>query len=360
MGTRVDEFASIASKAPRRSFLALVVVALALYLTFVVRDDLLYALSPSHIQDLGALRTIAAASADTLPVNRYVRLSGLPDRESAVILEARGSGKFTQFFRLLSTDNRILVSRTPDPLPVSQADRDVFIGRLVRFRDLSFADSIRQHFSARVSATHFLNPAELQRALAAGLASVTLVDLAGERTTVSPTDELLLARARPGELRITFPKARFADVAAATSLVESNGGQVVAVEPDAPDGHELFVTFAPEVRQQALSTLGDLDRRIRIRPAHTTIKAHLSDLSAAPPTGSGFAVKSQDGSTLTLPIDQVLSVRIGATVQIPEDALLLVEGDRPASHLKTLAIVAFLLAFAAVSLLSLRRGAPSV
>ena len=42
-------------------------------------------------------------------------------------------------------------------------------------------------------------------------------------------------------------------------------------------------------------------------------------------------------------------------MQIPDDALILFEGERPREHLKSLIIAAFLLGFAIVNLLALRR-----
>jgi len=51
---------------------------------------------------------------------------GNADRESAVVLDTRVM-HFTQFFRLLGTNNRIFVRRAPDPLPAELAARDVFV-----------------------------------------------------------------------------------------------------------------------------------------------------------------------------------------------------------------------------------------
>ena len=41
-------------------------------------------------------------------------------------------------------------------------------------------------------------------------------------------------------------------------------------------------------------------------------------------------------------------------MQIPDDALLLREGERPRDHLKILIVAAFLLGFAVVNLLAMR------
>ena len=41
-------------------------------------------------------------------------------------------------------------------------------------------------------------------------------------------------------------------------------------------------------------------------------------------------------------------------MQIPDDALLLLEGEKPRDHLKVLIVAAFLLGFAVVNLLAMR------
>jgi hypothetical protein len=58
-----------------------------------------------------------------------------------------------------------------------------------------------------------------------------------------------------------------------------------------------------------------------------------------------------------VPLDRIASVRTRAKVEIPADAVLLLEAERPRSSLPSLVVLAFLLAFAAVNLLGLRRPA---
>jgi hypothetical protein len=57
---------------------------------------------------------------------------------------------------------------------------------------------------------------------------------------------------------------------------------------------------------------------------------------------------------MDLPMNQIIAVRTLATVQIPDDAFLLREGERPRDHFKILIVAVFLLGFAAVNLLALR------
>ena len=95
-----------------------------------------------------------------------MRIHGTPDRESALELDTKGSWVFTQFFRILGTGNRLFVHRRENPLPAFKAEHDVFEGRLIPFRDLSFEDAIRGYSASHVSATHFFRPEDFRRAIA--------------------------------------------------------------------------------------------------------------------------------------------------------------------------------------------------
>lgn len=351
-----DEFAGIAPRRSRHPVIAAAAVALAAFLVFQVRADLIYALSSTAPQDLGDARALAtqAAAGKTLPVNRYVRLAGVPDRESAVILDTQGSWQFSQFFRLLGTQSRLFVRRAPDPLPYERAERDLFVGRLVRLEDLPFAKSIRQHFAEHVSATHFFSPATFHRAMGTKEDPVPLVDRAGEKVLLAPTDELVIDSARPGEIRIELPRQRFADAAKARAAVEAQGATVIEAPPP-PLGalaHVIVARFGDDQREQGLSALGDLDRRVRIAPARRSVKAKLANIGAVP---DAITVSTGSGEPSHLPIGDVLTVRTVAPVHMATPAFIIMEGDRPRDHIKTLVIVALLIGFALVNLLALRR-----
>ena len=350
-----DEFAGIPSPRGRHPVIALGTAALACFLIFQIKDDLRYALSSGVAQDLGDARALSVAKPKGLPVNRYVRLAGNADRESAVVLDTQGSWHFTQFFRLLGTNNRIFVRRAPDPLPAELAARDVFVGRLMHFSDLSYQEAIRSHFAGQVSATHLFAPAQVRAGLAqASGGSLVLTDLLGDRVSLAANDELVIDMDRPGHIRIDFPRERFSDEAAARAAVEQQAGQVIEAPGDAVDPRSLalVVTFPTERRDQALQALGEMDRRLHIRPAHTTHKARVADLGA---TAEAIVVKTAGDKSQALPVAQIQGIGTLAAVQIPDDALILFEGERPREHLKSLIIAAFLLGFAIINLLALRR-----
>jgi len=350
-----DEFAGIPSSNRRHPVIAIATAALACFLIFQVKDDLRFALSSGVVQDLGDARQVSATKAGALPLNRLVRLAGRADRESAVVVDTQGEWHFMQFFRLLGTNNRVFVRRVRDPLPAELARHDVFVGRLMRLSDLSYQAGISRYFAGHVSATHFFAPADLGAALARRPGnSLSLTDLLGDRVDLAANDELAIDLDRPGQIRVEFPRARFRDQAAAQAAVEKQGGRVVEAPGDDvdPKSLALLVSFPPEQRDQALNALSETDREIRIRPAHTTRKVRVADMGAA---DGAITVKTEGTQAQILPLAQMQSIATLAAVQIPADALILCEGERPAEHWKTLVIAAFLLGFAVVNLLALRR-----
>jgi hypothetical protein len=349
----VDEFAGIPSARQRHPVIVLGTAALACFLIFQVKDDLRFAVSSAEIQNLGDARQVSGKKIQDLPINRMVRLAGKADRESGVILDTQGSWNFGQFFRLLGTNNRIFVKRTADPLPAELAARDVFTGRLMRFSDLSFQAAIRRYFSGHMSATHFFAPAEVRAALtkAPSVSSLPLTDRLGDQVSLHANDELTIEMARPGQIRIDFPRDRFPNPAAAQAAVEGQGGQVIETprDNDDPKSLALVVTFPPERRDQALHALGEMDPKVHIRPARTSHKVRIADLSA---TDDAILIKTGGQA---LPMSQIQAISTQAAVEIPDDALIVFEGERPREHLKTVIIAVFLLGFAIVNLLALRR-----
>lgn len=349
-GPPPDEFAGIPSRASRHPAIAAAAVLLAGYLVFQIRADVQYALSPATAIELGDARTVATAT--SVPANRYVRLSGRADRESALILDTQGSWSFTQFFRLLGTEDRVFVKRAADPLPVELAEKDVFTGRLVPFKDLSFQESIRRHFSSNVSATHFFVPAALEAVVGKG-GPVTLADRAGQKVTLAPEDELSIDTASPVDLRIELPSDRWPDLTKAKATVIEQGGQVVSADTT-PLRRQAVVARFPEARREAaLAALSDLDRRVLIGPARTTHKVRAGELRATP---EGLVAQPRGAAEVTLPRAQIVAVRSVAQVKIPEGAWLLLEGDRPRDHVRSVVVAVLLVGFALVNLVALRRA----
>jgi hypothetical protein len=347
-GPPPDEFAGIPSRASRHPVIAGAAVLLAGYLVFQIRADVQYALSPTTPVELGDARNVAAST--SVPGNRYVRISGRADRESALILDTQGSWSFTQFFRLLGTEDRVFVKRSADPLPLELAERDVFTGRLVPFKDLSFQESIRRHFSANVSATHFFALPALEAGLGQG-GAVTLTDRASQKVTLAPEDELAIDSATPGDLRIELPVDRWPELNKAKAAVTDQGGQIVSAETTVLRRQAVVARFPDKVRDTALAALSDLDRRVLIGPARTTLRVRLQDLRAIP---TGLVARPRGGAEVTLPREQIVAVRSVAPVRIPEGGWLLLEGDRPRDHIKSVVFAVLLVGFGLVNLFALR------
>jgi hypothetical protein len=379
-GAGVDEFAHIPSPRTRHPLLAAAASLLAFYLVFHVREDLRYALSGGAALDAGEARvTFSPRVTLTGLDNRFVRVRGTPDRESGLELDTKGSWVFTQFFRVLGTGDRLFVHRTESPLPGLEAEDDVFEGRLIRFRDLSFADAIRAYFSGHVTASHFFPPAELQRAIAAGGAApdtgrvLALRDRAGDAVALGPGDVVALDLARPDEVRVGLPRDRFADEASARAEIEKRGGTVIAgkglVKVDVPgavapgslalgsgpppiERWTFVVRFAADRRQAALSELGEIDRRVEIRDARETLKVRVGELGAV---DGALVVKVPGAAERAVTLASIAAVRTLFTVRIPDDAYLLIEADHPRDHLPTVFLALAVALFGVMNLAALIR-----
>jgi hypothetical protein len=371
-----DEFARIPRSRTRHPVLALGAAALAFFLVAHVRHELRYALSSGEALDLGDARVTFAPRLTVSDIdNRYVRVRGTPDRESGLEVDTKGSWTFSQFFRVLGTGDRLFVHRRESPLPPDRAEDDVFEGRLVRFSELPFEDAVRVYFSKHVVATHFFSLPDLGAALGASVGGgLALRDVAGDPVKLAPSDLLAVDVRRADEVRIGLPRDRFADAAAARAELERRGGTIVAekglVRVDAPgavaagplsvgsgpppiERWTFVARFAGPGRDAALSALGELDRRVEIRDARETVQARVSALSVA---DDALILKAEDGTERRLPWPSIAAARTLATVQVPEDAYLLVEGDTPREHLPTLFLALAVAVFGVVNLSALARG----
>jgi hypothetical protein len=370
-----DEFAGIRRPRTRHPVLALAAAALAFFLIAHVRHELRYALSSGEALDLGDARVTFAPRLTVSGLdNRYVRVRGAPDRESGLEVDTKGSWTFSQFFRVLGTGDRLFVHRRESPLPGERAEDDVFEGRLVRFDELPFEDAVRVYFSKHVVATHFFALEDLRAALTQSAGgALTLRDVAGDPVKLTPGDLLAVDVRRADEVRVGLPRDRFADAAAARAELERRGGTVVAdkglVRVEAPgaiaagplsmgggsppiERWTFVVRFEGPGRDAALSALGELDRRVEIRDARETVQARVSALSVA---DGALVVKPEGAAERRLPWSSVATARTLATVQVPEDAYLLVEADQPRDHLPTLFLALAVAVFGVVNLAALAR-----
>jgi hypothetical protein len=377
-GPGTDEFAHVRSPRVRHPVLAGAAALLAFSLVFHLRAELRFALSAAEPLDAGDARvTFSPRTTVTGLDDRYVRVRGTPDRESGLEVDTKGSWTFSQFFRVLGTGNHLFVHRRESPLPGWKAEADVFEGRLVRFAELPFEDAVRAYFSAHVAASHFFAPGDLRAALAAAAPGgpLALRDRAGDPVQVAPDDLLFVDVVRPEEVRLGLPRERFADAGAARAEIERRGGTIVAdkglVKVDAPgaaagaaaalalstppppfERWTFIARFSADAREAALNALGELDRKVEIRDARETLKVRRSDLGA---TDDGFSMRPGGGSERREPLPAIAAVRTLATAQVPPDAYLLIEADRPRDHLPTLLLALAVATFGVFNLAALAR-----
>jgi hypothetical protein len=360
--------------------LALAAAALAFFLVFHVRHELRYALSSGDSLDLGEARETFAPRLTVSGLdNRFVHVRGTPDRESGLEVDTKGSWTFSQFFRVLGTGDRLFVHRRESPLPPDRVENDLFEGRLVRFSELPFEDAVRGYFSAHVAASHFFAVGDLRAAVdAAPGGPLALRDRAGDPVKLAPGDLLTVDVRRADEVRIGMPRDRFLDAASARAELERRGATIVAENgltrvaapgavapgplqlgsgPPPLERWTFVVRFAGPGREAALSALGELDRKVEIRDARETVQAHVSALAAE---GDALVLKPEDGSGAAarrLAWSSIAAVRTLATVRVPDDAYLLVEGDRPRDHLPTLFLALAVAVFGVVNLAAFAREA---
>src|SRR6188472_4465233 len=251
----VDEFAHIPRRRSRHPLITLAGALLAFFLVFYGRRDLRFAFSSSVPLELGSAAQVFNNDRATAGLeNRYVRVAGTPDRESALELDTKGSWVFSQLFRVLGTGDRLFVHRLQNPLPADRAEADVFEGRLVRVDDLPYADAIRSYFAKHVTVTHHFAPDAVVKAVSARAsgAPLAIVDRGGDRASLHDGEALAVEVVRPDEVQLGLPNARFPTEDAARAAIVSRGGEVITAKglikaPAPPSaGAATLLATAPE------------------------------------------------------------------------------------------------------------------
>ena len=372
----VDEFAHIPRRRARHPLITLAGAALAFFLVFYGWRDLRYALSSGEALELGAAAAVFKNDRATADLaNRYVRVAGVPDRESALELDTKGSWVFSQLFRVLGTGDRLFVHRLQNPLPAARAEADVFEGRLIRIDELPYAQAIRGYFAKHVTATHyFATDTTLATLALAGRAPggpLSLVDRGGDKVALSADEALAIEVVKPDEVQIGLPNGRFPTEDAARTAITSRGGEVTAARglvkarssagassllasaPEPPSRWTFVVRFPAARRQSALDELGDIDRTVEIRDARETIATRVSELAAA---DGVLVVRAPGGTERRLAAGTVAAVHTIAPVVIPDGAYLLIEGDRPRDHVASVIISLVLMTFGVFNVVALVRN----
>jgi hypothetical protein len=374
----VDEFAHIPHSRGRHPVVAVAGALLAFFLVFHIRHDLRYALSSGEPFDLGrASAVFGNGRAVSGLENRYVRVAGLPDRESALQIDTKGSWVFSQLFRVLGTGDRLFLHRRESPLPASLAESDTFEGRLIRVDELPFATSIRSYFATHVAATHFFAEGALSRALGGRRpgAPISVVDTSGDVVSLDERETIAIDVTEPDQVKIGLPRDKFVTEDDARVALTSRGGEVVSAlgavkakpSASAPEAGPLSSTAEPLQRwtfvvkfpvnaaQAALDAIGNLSHDVEIRDARQAVEVKLEDVSVAGDARGGLVIRPGQGTPRRLDLPTIAAIHTMAPVMIPDDAYLLVEGDVPREHAPTVLIALILVMFGAVNLVGLAR-----
>jgi hypothetical protein len=409
--TGADEFEGI--EPPRRMkspVLAVLAALIAGYLLYHLRTDLAYWMRGRSAQELGEAH---AAIGKLPPPNSYVALSGAPDRSNAAMLDTRGKDEYRQMLRLLGTDSRLLVLRTFGKIPNERTLADKFSGRLVAFRDLSFAQSIREWFRTRVVATHFFDAQQLGAILHSSEAD--LRDLAGDRVHLRADSRIALDMTFPDQYRVTMPTEKFPTADSARAALAKAGFD--SVEPaglpvDLPHGDDMFVLVGrprPEVREGVIKTIQSTSDKSVVAPdpadpaelyaaipksvyveGLAQAQRHLENIGfegAAPPplafhahvsaakrdaaiealdplvgvqprTETWERTFAQLGAAKDLDLGRVARAKLIEPLVIPDDAHVVVESDAPAQYWYVPVVYVLLVLFLGFNLFALREALP--
>ncbi len=325
----VDEFAGIHPAPPRRNpVLALAVLALGGVLIWHLRADISYAFTPKVADDLGDARNVGPAA---LVDNRYVTLSGQPDRRNALFLEPKGEKSRQTFFRLLGTETRLLVRAADTATRAKIEDR--WTGRLRRFGALPWSSALKRYYSEEVKAARFLPLDGVRKALTDH--STSLRDRAGEPITVDASTPVHVDSLFPDDLLVTLWAEKFPDATDARHELEKLGIKVVTPRKATEAGDFDFIIAAPVAERAAV--IDKLDKAQIGFAAHqereTIVWGSLKELGP-----------------------QVAEVSVDSPIRIADDAWVLTEDEAPDAFLWAPIVAALLMAFMAFNVWYLVRA----
>jgi len=336
-------------------------IVFAAYLVFHQREDVGFALSSAAPVQLGSAVQALDEGRLAEHVNRYVRLEGVPDFESGLHVDTKGSWAFRHLFRLMGTDSRVLVQRLPDPLPLRLLERPSMAGRLVSLADVSFDASIRAYYQAHVSATHFFSAEAIAAGLARGL-PVRLVDEVGSEVELAGNQRLTVPLAQPGRFRVRVPsglrylspEAAQRALAATDAHLLSEATIVSSPGPGIPGGYVFDVEVASDQEAVVLSAIADLAPKVRIDPLLRWAEVPVRTLEVK--EGRVVGLDAQSGAVVAFDEMGTGLARLISQLEVPQDAFLLIEGERPSHQYKALITSLLFSAFALFNIYGLARN----
>lgn len=358
---------------PRRHpGVALAVLVVCGLLLFRLRTELRYALQANEPQDLGQVGLALKGAQLAASVDGYVALSGIPDHRNALAFDPKGGRPRQHVFRLLGTGSRVLVT-APAAGPAPHRDR--WSGRLRRFDELSFFDTVRSAWAA----TQVLRALDLGklRGMAPGALPVPLntSDRAGEPLSITGQQDLLVDVLFPDDVRVLLSKEKVPSLADADHEVERFGlphgpgvetkdgyGYVLRLPASGPERQRVLAQIdaqgvwlwhrvetyrvpagAVQVTPAGLLLPGPdaLPQPVRYRLPTVPAVADATKPAAPAPTPV-LLLPQKDPATLIL-WEQLEAVQIHEPMNIAADALVLVHGETPKSVFWTLPMAGLLL-----------------
>jgi hypothetical protein len=339
-----DEFAALPEPPRRRSpLVAVVVIALAGAIGWHLRAEVGYAFAGRTPEALGDARSLFARGVP-LADNRYVVLSGQPDRRNALFIEPRGEKSRQTFFRLLGTGSRLLV-RAADTSNRSDL-QDRWSGRLRRFDQVAYAPQMRDYYQNEVKAARYLSPAALKDAITTHATQVS--DRAGEPVKLEPGTTLNLEVGFADELAALASKEKYASLADAKHEVERLGLTITG-GADTGEEYRVFVRAPAAERNQVIAKLESGDFGFALHDERIPVD---------------FGKLALDGDQLkagarVVPFAALQAASVDAPITIGNDAWVLTEGEAPADFWWAPALLLLLVVFAGFNVWYLLRSRDS-
>ena len=371
---------------PRRHpGVALAVLIVCGLLLFRLRTELRYALQSNEPQDLGRVGLALNGAQLAGSVDRYVALAGIPDHRNALAFDPKGGRPRQHVFRLLGTTSRVFVTAQA----AGQAPyRDGWHGRLRRFDELSFFDTVRMAWAA-TQVSRAVDLGKL-RQMAPGALPVPLstTDRAGEPMTVGGQQDLLVDVLFPDDVRVLLSKEKVPSLPDADHEIERFGlPHGPGVETKDGYGYVLRLPSQGPERQRVLAHIDALGvwlwHRVETyrvpagavqvtpaglmlpgpdalpQPVRYRVPAEPPAIEGAKPPAAAQApallLPQKEPSTLIL-WEQLEAVQIHEPMNVAADALVLVHGETPKSVFWTLPMAALLVICALFNLWYLVRA----
>jgi hypothetical protein len=331
-----DEFAGMEPYRPRRSpILAAAVILISGYLLFHLRHDLSYALQSRTPTPIADVRTFFR-DPTTIKDHSYVSARAVPDRATAVMLDAKGKDEFIPFVRVMGTGSRLLLAQRRGLRSIGDVYDDVYAGRLMRLRDVSYAGTVRDHYAKRAAATHFFKVTDVCATL--GKAPTRLVALSGDEVALDAERVVGVAVTFRGDYVVTLPRERFPNEADGRGTLEQLGAEVKEFTETKTELR--FVTqVADERRDSLMEQLRKLDARSDVQLRKVSYHAPWGHLAAG---GEELLLPGTPGHA---PCAWATSFTTVEKLHLPADAFVLVEGERPQDLWYVPVFVVFLLLF---------------